>query len=76
MIIKDLLKIRKDGVKLYISYSDQGLKIQKDGTKEIYDEAIDIETSEATYTETDQPIDEGEEATAEELLQILLGEEA
>ena len=48
---------RKDGVKLYRTYSDKNMMIQKDGTEEIYSEAIDVENSGYTYTETDIPIE-------------------
>ena len=47
---------RKDGVKLYRTYSDEGLIIQKVGTEEKYDEAIDIEGAGFEYEETDVPI--------------------
>lgn len=43
------------------TYSDAGFKIRKDGTDEIYDEAIDPADSGRTYTETDEPV-ETEEA--------------
>lgn len=48
---------RKDGVKLYRAYSDRNMMIQKDGTEEIYSEAIDVENSGYSYTETDIPIE-------------------
>ena len=57
MIKTDFFEIRSDGVDLYRTYSDQNMKIQKDGTDEIYDEAIDVENSGFTYTETDTPIE-------------------
>ena len=43
------------------TYSDAGFKIRKDGTDEIYDEAIDPADSGRTYTETDEPIEVAEE---------------
>ena len=49
---------RKDGVDLYRTYSTEGLKIQKVGTDEIYDEAIDVDGAPFTYEETDTPIEE------------------
>lgn len=55
---------RGDGVKLYRTYSDQNLMIQKVGTEEIYSEAIDVENSGYTYEETGTPID-GESETTE-----------
>ena len=54
MIIKEFYMTRKDGVKLFKSYSDKGLKIRKVETDEIYTEAIDVETSTYTYEEVDE----------------------
>lgn len=58
MIIKEFYEKRNDGINLFITYSDQKLKIQKMGTDEIYDSAIDIEDINFTYIETDIPIEE------------------
>ena len=58
MIIKEFYEKRNDGINLFITYSDQKLKIQKVGTDEIYDSAIDIEDANFTYVETDIPIEE------------------
>lgn len=63
MIQTEFYMERKDGVNLYRTYSDANVMIQKDGTEEIYSEAIDVENSGFTYTETDIPIDGGEEPT-------------
>ena len=60
MIIKEFYKTRKDGVNLYRTYSDNGFKIQKVGTDEIYDEAIDVENALFVYTETAELIERGE----------------
>lgn len=57
MIIKEYYRIREDGVKLYRTYSDANLKIKKLGTNEVYDEAIDVESSPYTYVETTEPIE-------------------
>ena len=57
MIQTKFFKTREDGVKLYRTYSDKDMMIQKDGTDEIYSEAIDVENSGFTYAETDIPID-------------------
>lgn len=57
MLKREFYETRKDGVNLYRSYSDQNLQIQKVGTNEIYDEAIDIETATYEYVETDMPIE-------------------
>lgn len=55
MIHKELYMERKDGVKLFRTYSDKQLKIKKVGTEEIYDEAIDVMDYE--YEETELPIE-------------------
>ena len=65
MIKQEFYMERKDGVKLYRTYSDRNMMIQKDGTEEIYSEAIDVENSGYTYTETNTPIDGGEEPTGD-----------
>ena len=65
MIKRDFYKERNDGVKLYKTYSDENYRIQKVGTDEIYDEAIDVfpiqynyeETSEKVEIETDEKIE-------------------
>ena len=56
---------RTDG--LIRTYSDLGKKIQKVGTDEIYDEAVDLATSGYTYVETD----ESNEISAEETIGII-----
>lgn len=58
---------RSDG--LIRTYSDSGKKIQKVGTDEIYDEAIDLVTSGYTYVETD----ESDEISDTEALSIITG---
>lgn len=65
-----ITETRSDG--LIRTYSDSGKKIQKVGTDEIYDEAIDLATSGYTYVETD----ESDEISAEEALSIITGGEA
>lgn len=58
MIIKEFHRTRKDGVNLYRTYSDKNLKIQKVGTNEVYNQAIDVEGAPFTYVETDEMIKE------------------
>lgn len=65
------LSVRPDGVKLYRTYSEAGMKIQKEGTNKVYDEAIDIENSGYTYTETDIPIESDGDLTVEDTLRML-----
>lgn len=55
-IIREFYKTRKDGVNLVRTYSDKNVYIQKDGTDEVYAEAIDVESAEYTYSETETPI--------------------
>lgn len=72
MIQTEFYMTRSDGVDLYRTYSDQNMMIQKDGTEEIYSEAIDVENSGFTYTETDIRI-EGEtgDLTVTDTLEML-----
>lgn len=58
MIKTEFFVTRFDGVNLYHTYSDKNMMIQKDGTDEVYSEAIDVENSGFSYTETDIPIEE------------------
>ena len=60
MIVRKYYKKRKDGVKLYKTYSDADMLILQNETGIKYNEAIDIENSGYTYSETDQPIDKGD----------------
>lgn len=59
MVKKEFYRTRSDGVNLYRSYSDKGVQIQKVGTDEVYDEAIDVENAPYTYVETSTPIEDG-----------------
>ena len=58
---------RTDG--LVYTYSDVGKKIQKVGTDEIYDTAIDMPNAGYTYAETDAD----SEITDSEALEIITG---
>lgn len=57
MIVKEFYAQRKDGVNLYKTYSNEGYMIQKVGTNEVYEEAIDVESAPYQYIETDQKIE-------------------
>ena len=57
MIVREYFMTRKDGVKLYKTYSDQNKYIRKVGTEEEYDIAIDIENASYIYEETDKEIE-------------------
>ena len=67
MIQREFYTQRKDGVKLYRTYSDAGMMIRQNETGVEYAEAIDVEGAAYTYTETETPI-ETPEMTTEEML--------
>lgn len=56
-IVKEFYVTREDGVNLYKTYSDEGYQIRKIGTEEVYDEAIDIETSNYEYEEATEKVE-------------------
>lgn len=68
MIQREFYTQRKDGVKLYRTYSDAGMMIRQNETGVEYAEAIDVEGAAYTYTETETQI-ETPEMTTEERLQ-------
>lgn len=72
MIVTEFYMTRRDGVKLYRSYSDNGFYIERNG--EMYEEAIDPEGADRTYNETTEPVPV-DELTAEEALAIITGGE-
>ena len=77
MIKREFYKERNDGVKLYKTYSDENYRIQKVGTNEIYDEAIDVENAPFEYEETEEKIETEEISEVEQKAQaynILVGE--
>lgn len=61
MLIREYYTTRSDGVNLYRTYSDENFYIKQNETDLLYEEAIDIEDAPYTYTETDIPIEHGEE---------------
>lgn len=72
MIKTDFYMERTDGVKLYRTYSDIGMMIQKDGTDETYSEAVDVENGGFTYTETNIPIEgDTDDLTVDDTLVML-----
>lgn len=72
MIKTEFYMERKDGVKLYRTYSDRNMMIQKNGTEDLYGEAIDVENSGFTYTETDIPIEgDTDDLTVNDTLEML-----
>lgn len=61
MIVKEFYRTREDGVKLYRTYSNEGFRLRKVGTDEIYDDAIDVENAPYEYEETEEFIEQNEE---------------
>lgn len=57
------------------TYSDKGMLIRGGMPEGLYEEAIDPVSAGRTYVETNIPIDEGDEPTAEEIVNILTGEQ-
>jgi hypothetical protein len=66
MVIKEFYKTREDGVNLYRTYSDENFRIKQVETSMIFDEAIDVETSNYTYEETNELIELEETVGGEE----------
>lgn len=59
MIQKQFYKTREDGVDLYITFSNEGMMIEKkldSKRKELYRTAIDVESANYEYIETSEPI--------------------
>ena len=67
MIVNEIYEIRPDGTELIRTYSDEGKYIRKEGTLDLYAEAIDIAPA-PEYEETDIDIEppEDEEPEGEE----------
>lgn len=51
MIATEII-IAKNGARMVRTYSDTGYRVKQDQTNIVYDEAIDVENSGYTYTET------------------------
>lgn len=71
MIATELI-IAKNGARMIRTYSTDGLRLRQDQTGIIYDEAIDIENSGYTYTETEERAG-GEELEPQEALDLIFG---
>ena len=56
-IVKEFYKTRNDGINLYKTYSNEGYIIHKLNTEEYYSEAIDVESSNYEYIETNEKIE-------------------
>lgn len=72
MIKREFYKTRKDGAKLYRTYSDEGFRIKQVETRLIYDETVDVETANYAYQETDEK-QFGTEALYEEINEVNAG---
>lgn len=70
MIVREFYRTRKDGVKLYRTYSDAGMMIRQNETGAEYAEAIDVADAPYTYTETETPIKTPEMTTEEMLAEL------
>lgn len=70
MIQRKLYIQRKDGVKLYRTYSDTGMMIRQNETGVEYAEAVDVADAPYTYTETETPIKTPEMTTEEMLAEL------
>lgn len=76
-IVREFYRTRNDGINLYKTYSDEGYKIHKLNTEEIYDEAIDVENAPYEYEETTEKIETEEISEVEQKAKaydILVGE--
>ena len=56
MIVREYYATRKDGVRLYKTYSNENKYIKQLPTNAIYDIAIDVENAPYTYIETEEQI--------------------
>lgn len=58
MILTEYYRTRKDGVRLYKTYSDNNKYIIQQPTGAEYDVGIDVENAPYTYIESDKEIEE------------------
>lgn len=63
MIVREYFKTRKDGVRLFKTFSDEGRCIRQLETGFVYDMAIDVEAALYTYEETDKTAVHDEDIT-------------
>lgn len=78
MIQREFYTQRKDGARLYRTYSDAGMMIRQDQTGVVFDEAVDVENAPYTYTETSKFVTDNfdiETASPEQLRERLIDTE-
>ena len=77
MIVQDIIQPEKPGGWVLVrTYSDAGMMIRQYGTGDLYADAVDPQFVNRTYTETEIPIDGGEEdsdSDKAEAYDILIG---
>ena len=56
MLVREYYRTREDGVRLFRTYSDINHYIYQVETGAIYEEAVDVESANYTYEETDDII--------------------
>ena len=72
MIVRKFYRFNEDlNENLYKTYSDENYKIRQIETGIILDEAVDVESANYTYEETDEKIEYTEEATEEDYINSL-----
>lgn len=64
MIVKEFHRTRKDGVNLYLTYSDTDHYIVQNETGIEYAKAIDVEGAPYTYSESERVIEKRENKEA------------
>ena len=64
MIVKEFHRTRKDGVNLYLTYSDTDHYIVQNETGMEYAKAIDVEGAPYTYRESERVIEKREKKEA------------
>lgn len=65
MVVTEFYLQRGDGVNLYRTFSDAGMMILQNETDTMYSEAVDVENSGYTYSETNIPVETEEEIVEE-----------
>ena len=74
MIQREFYTQRKDGVRLYRTYSDAGIMIRQNETGVEYAEAVDVADAPYTYTETETRIQAEEAAEDTDALRARLAD--